>query len=202
MSPALGTYRDDGPLALAIGRLLRGPEAAVALLGAVVLGLILGLAGDGTPGGVLVGGVAVAVVIVAAGACRPHTSAFAWLVPPVMRALEYAALIRLTALSDPDAMPVCFALLGVLAFHHYDIVYRLRQQGSAPPSWTRTAGGGWDGRLLVASVLAALDVLGPGMLVGAVALACLWVGESVASWAGYARALRPAVIDDEEAEDE
>lgn len=202
----LRIYRDDGPLARAIGatlgRVLPLPEALLALLGALVLGVVLGLADGETSGGVLVAGVAGAVLLAAAGSARPHESAFAWLVPSVMRGLEYAGLIALTALIEPDAMPLCFALLSVLAFHHYDIVYRLRQQGAAPPAWTRTFGGGWEGRLLVVSVLAALDVLGPGLLVGAVALGCLWVGESVLSWTHYARALRPSVIDDEEAEDE
>ncbi|HEX8103026.1 MAG TPA: DUF5941 domain-containing protein [Solirubrobacteraceae bacterium] len=203
MTPGpLQIYRDDGPLARAIGRLVAAPEAIVAVLGAAVLGVVLGLSDDATPAGLLIGGVALAVVIVATGAGRPHDGAFSWLVPPVLRALEYAGLIRLTSLADPDAMPICFALLAVLAFHHYDIVYRLRQQGAAPPAWTRTVGGGWEGRLLVAAVLAAFDVLGTGMLVAAIALTCVWVGESVASWTSYARALRPAVIDDEEAEDE
>ena len=65
-------------------------------------------------------------------------------------------------------MPLCFALLAVLAFHHYDTVYRLRHQRLAPPAWLRAAGGGWEGRVLVACVLALAGVLGPGLLVAAV----------------------------------
>ena len=48
-----------------------------------------------------------------------------------------------------------FALLCALAFRHYDLVYRLRHRGVAPPRWLDRAGGGWDGRLLAGFVLAA-----------------------------------------------
>ena len=63
---------------------------------------------------------------------RTGTHPLAWLVPPLLRLVEYGSLIALTAAADPDALPVCFALLGVLAFHHYDTVYRLRHQRLAP----------------------------------------------------------------------
>jgi hypothetical protein len=127
----------------------------------------------------------------------------AWLVPPLLRALEYGGLIALTALAAPDAMPICFALLGVLAFHHYDIVYRLRAQGQAPPEWLRTAGGGWEGRLLIAAVLALAGetALRGGLLAGAIILGVLFVGESIASWIRFARTERPALALDQDLED-
>ena len=201
---ALAVYRDDGPLAHSIGaltgRALRLGEVALTLLGAGLLALAMALADK--PGAVLAGTVAVVVVLVAAGSRDSHSGRFAWVVPPLLRVLEYAFLIRLTVLADPGAMPLCFALLSALAFHHYDAVYRLRQQGVAPPAWTRVIGGGWEGRLLVASALAALGALAPGMLVAAVVLGAVYVTESILSWMRFARATRPAVIDDEEAEDE
>jgi Family of unknown function (DUF5941) len=132
------------------------------------------------------------------------TGRLAWLVPPLLRALEYGGLIALTAAVDADAMPICFALLGVLAFHHYDTVYRLRTQGHPPPDWVRLAGGGWDGRLLIAAVLALVggDALRAGMLAAAIALALLFVGESVAGWIRFAGAERPvASLDQENLED-
>jgi hypothetical protein len=115
-----------------------------------------------------------------------------WLWPPLVRALEYGGLIALTAAAAPGAMPICFALLGVLAFHHYDIVYRLRTQGQAPPAWVGAAGGGWDGRLLVAAVLAIIggDALRTGLLVAAIALALVFAGESIAGWIRFTRAER------------
>lgn len=203
---ALQTYRDDGPLAdligMTAGRLRRVGEVPLTLTGAAVLGIALAVAGRPVLDPVLAVAVAVVVVLVGAGSRGPHSGRFAWIVPPLLRLTEYAFLIRLTVLAELEAMPVCFALLSALAFHHYDTVYRLRQQGVAPPAWTRAIGGGWEGRLVVASLLAALGVLAPGMLIAAVILGAVYVTESVLSWMRFARATRPAVIDDEEAEDE
>ncbi len=202
----LRVYRDDGPLAeligARIGRPLGAGEVPLALLAAALLAVVLATAERPLPELAIGLAVAGSVVLAAAGSQRPHAGRFAWVVPPLLRALEYAFLIRLTVLADPDALPLCFALLAVLAFHHYDVVYRLRQQGSAPPGWTRAVGGGWEGRLIVGALLAALGALGPGMLVAAIALGAVYVGESTLSWTRYSRAERPAVIDDEEAQDE
>jgi Family of unknown function (DUF5941) len=119
---------------------------------------------------------------------KPHP--LAWLMPPLVRTLEYGLLITLTAFSDADAMPFCFALLCVLAFHHYDVVYRLRHQRLAPPPWVGAIGGGWEGRLLVAGVLALAGVLGPGLLVAAIALGLVYATESTLSWVRFGSAGR------------
>lgn len=202
----LHVYRDDGPLARLIGAHagppLRLGEVPLTLLGAALLGAVLATIDRPVPAGAVAAAVALCVLLVGAGAGRGHAGPFAWTIPPLLRGLEYAFLIRLTWLVEPDAMPLCFALLAALAFHHYDVVYRLRQQGAAPPAWRRAIGGGWEGRLVVASLLAALGALGPGMLVAAVALAAVYLTESVQSWSRFARAARPAVIDEEEAADE
>jgi Family of unknown function (DUF5941) len=117
--------------------------------------------------------------------------ALAWLVPPLVRALEYGTLIGVTAAADPGALPACFALLVVLAFHHYDIAYRLRQQGKPPPRWVRFAGGGWEGRIILACLLALAGFLQAGLVVGAVGLGLLYVAESAWSWLHFADAGRP-----------
>lgn len=121
----------------------------------------------------------------------------AWLVPPCLRALEYGSLIAVTALADPDALPMCFALLVVLAFHHYDTVYRLRHQGPAPPSWLRAAGGGWEGRILGACLLALAGVLEPGLFIAALGLGLLYALESAASWSRFSGAERPDPLADQ-----
>lgn len=203
---ALQTYRDDGLLAdwlgVTAGRAVRLGEVALTVLGAAILAVALATAGRPVPDLVLAIAVAAVVVLVGAGARKSHSGRFAWVVPPLLRLLEYAFLIRLTVLAEPDAMPLCFALLCALAFHHYDTVYRLRQQGVAPPAWRRAIGGGWEGRLVLASLLAALGFLAPAMLVAAVILGAVYVTESMLSWMRFARAERPAVIDDEEGADE
>jgi hypothetical protein len=120
----------------------------------------------------------------------------------LVRALEYGVLILTAALAHGHAMRACFALLAVLAFHHYDTVYRLRQQGAAPPAWVSIAGGGWDGRIILALVALLAAVTTAGMAVAAVLLAILFVGESVWSWLGPAPAQRPLIYADEEDDNE
>jgi hypothetical protein len=126
-----------------------------------------------------------------------------WLVPPALRVIEYGAIVALTAVADSDAMPACYALLAVLAFHHYDIVYRLRTQGQAPPAWVGMAGGGWDGRLIAVAVVALVagDALGVLLLVAAVVLGALFAGESIASWRGFAHSERTAEYLDQDLEE-
>jgi hypothetical protein len=47
-------------------------------------------------------------------------------------------------------------------------------------------------------VLALAGVLGPGLLVAALALGALFVTETVVSWVRFARAERPAALGDDE----
>jgi hypothetical protein len=200
MSP-LRIYRDDGVLATAAGRFVRLPFGALGLTvaGALPLLAVLVFADDVPASGL----VAVAFLVVVAGAARTSADRgrLAWLVPPLLRALEYGILLWVTDLADADALPAGFALLGVLAFHHYDTVYRLKHQGVPPPTWLRIVSGGWDGRLLVVYALAAADALEPVLAVLAIALAVLFVSESVVSWLGAVRAEGTHPYIDEELED-
>jgi hypothetical protein len=78
-----------------------------------------------------------------------------------------------------------FALLGALAFHHYDTVYRVRQglwSGTEPAAPLRLAGLGWDGRLIVVAVAAAS---GHVPEVYAAATAYLWVVFVLDSLSGW-----------------
>jgi Family of unknown function (DUF5941) len=134
-----------------------------------------------------------------APSARAHP--LAWALPPLLRLVEYGSLIALTAIADPDALPVCFALLGVLAFHHYDTVYRLRHQRLAPPSWVQAVGGGWEGRLLAASALALGGGLRYGLFAAAVGLGLVYVIESILSWMRFGRAGGP-LLDEDQDEDE
>ena len=170
----------------------------------VVSPLVAVLAASGRPLSTeALGAAAVGFVLLAGAASRRrHDGRLSWAVPPLLRTLEYGILIRLTVLADRDAVPLCFALLGALAFHHYDTVYRLRHQRVAPPSWARAIGGGWDGRLLAAYILAAAGALDLGLLAAAVALALVYVTESTVSWLRFARTERTAVYEDEDVQDE
>jgi hypothetical protein len=195
MTSPLAHYRDDGPVAAwvgrTVGRALHVGEVQLTLLGAgVAVALLVVPARSLTPA---VAALATVVFVLAGGAAsgQARPSRLAWTVPPLLRGLEYALLIKLTVVADPDALPRCYALLCALAFHHYDIVYRLRQQGIAPPAWVRAAGGGWDGRLLLAAVLTVTGGLGVALLAAAAALAALYGTESIVSWRAFITAQRP-----------
>jgi hypothetical protein len=205
MLSALEVYRDDGPLARllgrAAGRLGRTGEVPLLLAGAVPLVAALVVPAHALSTGLAAAAAGWFVLLAGAGSAAPGGSRFSWTAPPLLRALEYTALVKLTVLDDPGAMPACFALLAVLAFHHYDAVYRLRHQRTAPPAWTNLAGGGWDGRLLVAAVLALAGVLGDVLGVVAVVLGLAFVAESVTSWLRFVGAERPTLYEDEDLED-
>lgn len=137
-----------------------------------------------------------AMLALGAGADRK----LSWLGPPLVRAVEYGGLIALTLAAAPEALPACFALLSALAFHHYDTVYRLRHQRAGPPRWIGHLGGGWEVRLLVAGVLAAVGWLPVAMVVAAVVLGATYVIESVTSWRRFSQLA--SVYESEEDEQE
>jgi hypothetical protein len=179
--------RDDGPLARRLAPLGRTlPPSGLVLL-AVAEPLLVLLRSDAKPSHGLIGA-AVLWLVVLGGAARGgdlERDRFAWLVPGLLRAGEYALLLWISSAGCSEGPAAGFALLVVLAFHHYDLVYRPRHQGAAPPAWLGLAAGGWDGRLVLAWLLLAANALPAGLYVLAAVLAVLFVGESIASWRGH-----------------
>jgi Family of unknown function (DUF5941) len=197
-------YRDDGPLALALGRAL-GPVVklpAPLLIALGLLGLVAAIAigsGDVSLG---VAGAVIAWVVLTLGIASgtPPRAAIRWAEPPLMRATEYTALIWIAALEGPDAYPAAFALLAALTFRHYDLVYRLRHRGVVPARWVSRLSGGWETRLIVAFVLLAAGALPAGYFVAAGVLGVAFVGEAVYGWLAVGRVQRPLEYEDEEDE--
>lgn len=202
----LDLYRDDGPLARAVGGALgarlRLPPLVLVAAGAAPLLAVLAVGGADVPLAAVGAVVAWTVLLGALSQGRAHDDRFAWAVPVVLRLVEYAGLLWLGALAGADAVPAAFALLAVLAFRHYDIVYRLRYQGVSPPAWLGVVAGGWDGRLLLGFVLLAAGTLPAGFFAAAIALAVVLAAESAAGWSRFARAQRPALYSDEEDENQ
>jgi hypothetical protein len=118
----------------------------------------------------------------------PQDGRLAWLVPPLLRLTEYGLVIAITATTDRSALPACFGFLGAVAFHHYEIVYRLRHRHVAPPPWLQAVGGGWEGRILFVVVLALAGGLRVGLLAAAAVLALVYVIESTLSWLRFSGA--------------
>jgi hypothetical protein len=198
----LEEYRDDGLLGQTLGSLGRAVKVPPFLLvGAGVAGLIalIALEGGGASDGLVAAAVAWMVVLGGTASGRPHTDRFAWSVPGLLRVGDYTGLIWIAANAGDSGPAGAFALIAALTFRHYDLVYRQRYQGVAPPAWLQVVGGGWDGRLVVAWVLLAAGALPGGMFAMAGLLGATFVAECVISWVRLST--RPvSVYDDEEDE--
>jgi hypothetical protein len=197
-------YRDDGPLALALGRALgpvvKLPPPLLIVLGLVPLVAVIAIAGPDTSLGVAGAVLAWVGLVLGIASGTPPRPAIRWAEPPLMRATEYTALIWIAALEGPDAYPAAFALLAALTFRHYDLVYRLRHRGVVPARWVSRLSGGWDGRLIVAFVLLAAGGLPAGYFVAAGVLGVAFVSEAVYGWLAIGRVQRPLEYEDEEDE--
>jgi len=195
---ALALYRDDGPLARALGRV--GVLQQWVLVAAAALPLFVVIAVGGNDVSDPVVGAALAWVIVCAGAASgaPPGGRLRWTQLPVLRACEYGALLWLAAIAGSSALPAAFALLAVLAYRHYDLVYRMRLGGGVPPAWVNALSLGWEGRLLGAYVLLLAGAVTVGLYVAAGLLAVVLVGESAVA-AGRMR--QPLDYEDEEGEE-
>ncbi len=194
----LEAYRDDGPLALALGRV---PLPAVGASLLVLAGLAppaaaLVLAGDGASWPLVAATIGWLVLLAGLSSGRPLRDRLRWTVPPALRVAEYGGLLWIAAVAG--AVPAAFALLCAVTFRHYDIVYRLRHLGTTPPRWLNRAAGGWDGRLLAGLALGAAGAVPAGYHVAAVLLALAFAGESIASWMSYGRTQQAPVYEDEE----
>ncbi len=199
---ALARYRDDGPLSRALGTVGRAlPLPPVLMVAAGLAGLITAAAteGDGASDGLVAAGVACIVVLGALSSGRPHTDRFAWAVPGLLRVGEYGGLLWIAANAGDPSHAAAFALIAALTFHHYDLVYRPRFQGVAPPAWIILGAGGWDGRLVLAWVLLAAGAMPAGMFILAGVLGLTFAIECALSWTRLS-AEPLSVYDDEEDE--
>jgi hypothetical protein len=203
LPPNEAIYRDDGPLARAIGRAAASvPVPALGMLLAGVLPLLAAaaLAGDGASK--LLAAAAIGWLILCNGATsgRWPRRSFVWAVPPLVRLGEYAGLVWIAAIAGEDSLPAAYALLAVLAFRHYDLVYRRRHRGEVPPAWLNALTAGWEGRLLIAWLLLVAGALPAAMFVWAGVLGVASVAETVVAWRGFERGQRPAEYEDPEEE--
>jgi phosphatidylglycerophosphate synthase len=128
---------------------------------------------------------------------RRLSSKLGWLVPPVYHAFEYAIAISLAS-QVHGALPMVFAYLGAVIYHHYDVVYRIRASAAVPRGMT-LVGLGTEGRiavLVIATLIPATPahhVLVPALGVLIVALWCAFLVESIQFWLHpTATALLPA----------
>jgi hypothetical protein len=202
---ALLVYRDDGPVARALGaavapRIRRVPAVLPAL--AAIVPMLVAIAIAGADASNLAAGIVLAWLVIVGGlACgASHSDRMAWAVPPTVRLGEYVALLWIATLDDVASQPAAFALLCALAFRAYDLVYRLRHQASTPAAWVNALSLGWEGRVILAFVLLAAGALPAGYFVWAAIVAVVFVGEATVSWMAHARGQRTVDYEDEEDE--
>jgi len=201
---ALHVYRDDGVLARALGgtlgRALALPPIVLIVAAAVPIAVAIVLEGNGAGDGLVAAVTAWAVLLAGASCGRPHEDRLRWMIPPALRVLEYGTVLWFGALAGAGDEGAAFALLAVVAFRQYDLVYRLRHRGVTPPEWLNRLTAGWDGRLVVSCALLLLGALPTAFYVVAAVLGAVLVAESAVSWARFSRAQRPVMYEDEEDE--
>ncbi|MEV0148156.1 MULTISPECIES: DUF5941 domain-containing protein [unclassified Nonomuraea] len=174
-------YRDDGSLSRGMGALVAGqlPPLPPVIAGAFVTGVLLMLGVAGSDGLALFAP-AVTLLLAGPGSSHPHDGRFDWLVPPILRVIEYS-FVAACGFAHGVHPVLIVALLGALAFHHYDLVYRLRQR-VYPPPWLSKLGLGWEGRMLVIALAGVAGVMTFGYALLALYLWGLFGWESLTCW--------------------
>ena len=176
-------YRDDGPIARALGRVgarMPGGPLALAVVAAVagVVAVLPGVPIDTTVVTLATG--VVAVIAGGLGAGKAHSGPLDWLVPAALRAAEFLLVIAI-AKSATVASLVVFALLFVLSLHHYDLIARQEKRAAPPPLHALT--GGWDGRIAVLSVALIVNAVDIAMVTLTGYLLLMFTAASIIGWA-------------------
>ncbi|MFF4367573.1 DUF5941 domain-containing protein [Streptomyces sp. NPDC001594] len=139
------------------------------------------------------------VFLSGAAVSTPLKGPLDWLIPPLFRFGEYVTVLVLAVKADvPGALPAAFGLVAAVAYHHYDTVYRIRGGSDAPPRWLVRTTGGHEGRVLLATLLAAVltrDAFPVALTAMAVFVAVVVLVESIRFWVS---AGAPAVHDEGE----
>ncbi|MGH8968522.1 MAG: DUF5941 domain-containing protein [Actinomycetes bacterium] len=109
------------------------------------------------------------------GAGRRSSWRYLWVLPPGLRLAEYVVVLGVAAAYD--VVVASFALLVVVAYHHYDELYRVLNRLTPTPAAIRALGLGVDGRLLAVLALALVggSVLESGLWLLAAGLGMVFV---------------------------
>jgi uncharacterized protein DUF5941 len=162
--PSILRLRDDGALARTLGTLVRGSLLPLppALLGLMAISA-LALVGLHDLPGVLMIAPAVVMLLAAPGSAHPHTGRFDWLVPSLLVGAQVLYLSA-TGLATRVPGPVIFVLVVALLLRYTDLAFPGRPviltKARRPGRLRREPGAalGWEGRLLVAGLAAAMGI--------------------------------------------
>jgi hypothetical protein len=158
--------RDDGPVALRVGRLVRGnliplPPAIAGTAAAAMLAL-LGL--RDLPGSILLTPLVV-MLLAAPGCSHPHDGRLDWLVPALLQTGQFIYIATLGYAAGVPA-PVTFSLCVVVAAWYADVAWcaaaRRPARSPAVPAQAGhqalASGPGWEGRMLAVGLGAILGI--------------------------------------------
>lgn len=125
---------------------------------------------------------------------EPFTARLGWLAPALIQLIAYCVILGMIV-GDRLLGAASFALLSVVIYHHYDVVYRLRAGAGLVPHWLSVALGGNLGRSVLVVVLATWlrdgDALTAAVWVLTGYLAVVAVAESVRFWTRPAAPVLP-----------
>jgi hypothetical protein len=178
--------RDDGVIARTLGTLVRGqllplPPAILGVAGVATF-VLLGL--HGLPS-ILIVGPALVMLLAAPGSSNRHSGRFDWLVPILLLGAQML-YVAAAGLASGVPGPVIFLLSGALLLRYADLAFpgrpvmlvSPREPGSDPVE--RGSRLGWEGRLLIVGVAAALGIATYAYVVLAAYLGLLLCAKAVA----------------------
>ena len=148
-------YRGDGRLAIWIGKWVDGkvPPLPPLVVGLLVTGVLAAL-GLGNLSGILLLTPVEAMLLAAFASWHPHDGRSDWLVPPLLQAGEYVFLAEI-GYAGHVWPAMTFAVVAAVGLRHLDLAYRVR--GDLANGIDRR-GLGWEGRMIVAGIAAAVGI--------------------------------------------
>jgi hypothetical protein len=148
-------YRGDGRIAVWIGKWVEGkvPPLPPLLVGLLVTGVLAAL-GLKNLSGILLLTPVEAMLLAAFASWHPHDGRSDWLVPPLLQAGEYVFLAEI-GYAGRVWPAMTFAVVAAVGLRHLDLAYRVR--GGLANGVDRR-GLGWEGRMLIAGVAAAIGI--------------------------------------------
>ena len=163
-SSQLLRLRDDGVLARGLGMLVRGslvplPPAILGIAAVAALALV-GL--HGLPGALMIAP-AIVMLLAAPGSAHAHTGRLDWLVPVLLLGAQVLYLGAI-GLARGVPGPVVYILIAALLLRYADLAFPGRPvmlAGEREPGQDRAERGsalGWDGRVLIAGLAAAMGI--------------------------------------------
>jgi Family of unknown function (DUF5941) len=148
-------YRGDGKLAIWIGKWVEGkvPPLPPLFVGLLVTGVLTAL-GLGNLSGILLLTPAEAMLLAAFASWHPHDGRSDWLVPPLLQAGEYIFLAEI-GYAGHVWPPLTFAVVAAVGLRHLDLAYRVR---GGMANGVDRRGLGWEGRMILAGIAAAVGI--------------------------------------------